>query len=242
MTEPEYKRRFEQPEFRGYFRWTRKLTDQLGIALYHACHEAELRTILEHGELGLRSKWALGLPSYGDWSAPGAWVGLNYFHDGNYYGPFVLEFPLDVLNGRHFMAFKRKGRDNRIRYFFVQYEARIPIYRFEKQIWRNVKPSAYFREINAKELAMRPGVIYDIVVTQPIDLEGVTISAVSHPWCVSKACNGMTLKSSRNHLSKIAEDAFYLWLSESNEYKELFKRFAVLEGTQVELIDPNDRD
>jgi hypothetical protein len=78
MSEPEYRRAFEQDDFRGYFKWTRKLTSRLGGSLYHACHKQALTNILENGELGLRSKWSLKLPKYGEWSAPGTWVGLLF--------------------------------------------------------------------------------------------------------------------------------------------------------------------
>ncbi len=239
MAEPDYKRPFEQGDFRGYFKWTQKLTDQLGGGLYHACHEKGLRSILEEGELGLRSKWSLRLPKHGAWSAPGTWVGLNYFHNGNYYGPFLLRFPLRAINDRHFMVFRRQG-DDRNRYFFVQYEARIPVFSFGKQVWRNVTPAAYFRNGNGEDLAMKPGAIYDIVITQPIGLKGVSIDAVDHPWCIAKICNGMNLNRSRRRLADVAEDEFYCWLSENEEYRRLFRRFSVLNERHVKLFDPDE--
>jgi hypothetical protein len=241
MAEPEYKRAFEQRDFRGYFKWTRKLTSRLGGSLYHACHKQSLRSILQNGELGLRSKWSLKLPNYGEWSAPGTWVGLNYFQNGNYYGPFLLEFPLCVLNDRHFMVFRRKGSD-RYRYFFIQYEAQIPVYSFGKNRWRNVKPVAYFQNTNGQELTMKPGAIYDIVITRPITLDCVSISAVNHPRCVSGNCNGTTFSRNRRHLANVALDQCYSWLSASKEYRKVLKRFPVLDGEKVKLFKPKIRD
>ena len=240
MAEPDYKRPFEQSDFRGYFKWTQTLTDRLGGVLYHACHDDGLRNILKNNELGLRSKWSLRLPKYGEWSAPGTWVGLNYFSKGNYYGPFVLEFPLRVLNDRHFMVFRRQG-DDRHRYFFVQYEARIPVYSFDKQVWRNVNPAAYFQGVKGAGLSRKPRAIYDTVITQPLSLKGVSVNAVNHPRCVAEACTGIRLSRSRLKLANIAIDEFYEWLSENEEYKTLFRRFNVLNGHHVELFDP-DKD
>ncbi len=240
LTEPDYKRPFEQGDFRGYFKWTRKLTAQLGGVLYHACHDDGLRSILKNNELGLRSKWSLRLPKHGEWSAPGTWVGLNYFSKGNYYGPFVLEFPLRALNDRHFMVFRRQGND-RHRHFFVQYEARIPVYSFGKQLWRNINPATYFQDVNGDDLEMKPGAIYDIVITQPLSLKGVSIKAVNHPWCVAQICNnGISLRRSRRELADIAKDEFYDWLSESEEYRKLFSRFNILNRQHIELFDPDD--
>ena len=54
---PEYKRPFEQKDFRGYFTWTDRLSDRLGGSVYHGCHEDEMDAALEAGELPLRSTW-----------------------------------------------------------------------------------------------------------------------------------------------------------------------------------------
>jgi hypothetical protein len=120
MAEPEYKRPFSPQDFRGYFTWDRDLSNHLSGSLYHACHQGELLRILRHEQLALRSKWSITLPEHGTCDVPGVWTGLNYFHAGNRYGPFVIEFPISVLNSRGFMAFRRKDTD-RNRYFFVQY-------------------------------------------------------------------------------------------------------------------------
>jgi hypothetical protein len=42
MTEPNYKISFDVSDFQGYFKWTKKITEELGGHLYHACHEDEL--------------------------------------------------------------------------------------------------------------------------------------------------------------------------------------------------------
>jgi hypothetical protein len=103
------------------------------------------------------------------------------------------------------MAFRRQG-DDRHRYFFVQYEARIPVYSFGKQVWRNINPATYFKDVNGDNLEMKPGAIYDIVITQPLSLKGVSIKAVNHPWCVAEICNnGMSLRRSSRELAGRAQ-------------------------------------
>ena len=131
---PDYKRPFDQPDFRGYFRWSARLSRALGGQVYHACHEDELEQIIEAGQIALRSEWQLKLPKHGTWSAPGVWVGLNYFHAGNNYGPCVIKLPIATLDGCNFMVFRREAAV-RNRYFFVQYESRIPIFSFGKNLW-----------------------------------------------------------------------------------------------------------
>ena len=240
MPEPDYKRPFAQSDFRGYFRWTQNLTRRLGGNLYHACHEDELEEILAGEELGLRSDWKLKLPKHGLWTAPGTWVGLNYFNNGNHYGPCLLTFPLNVLNGKHFMVFRRTSA-NRNRYFFVQYEARLPIYSFDKQLWRTVKADAYFTK-RAKKLYMKTRAIYDIVITHPIPLGDVKIEGVEHPNCISGKCNGSSLKNSRKMVKRHAIGEWKYWMANCEEYAKIMNRFPRLDGAMVRLFDPDDDD
>lgn len=146
-----------------------------------------------------------------------------------------------MLNDRHFMVFRRTGSD-RNRYFFIQYEAQIPIYSFGKNKWRNVDPAAYFQNANGEELAMKPGAIYDIVITHPVTLDRVSIDAVDHPRCISEICNGMSLSRSRKRLAIVALDQCYDWLSASKDYRKLLKRFPVLDGEKIELFKPKSND
>ncbi len=238
MKTPDYKKPFKQSDFRGYCRWSNKLSSLLGGHLYHACHREELETILGDQELKLRSQWSLKLPKHGLWDAPGIWTGLNYFHRGNYYGPFLISLPLAVLNGRHFMVFRREG-DDRNRYFFVQYEARIPIYSFEKTLWRSVKPTSYFQSVD-DGYAMKPGAIYDIVLTEPMGIDDVKIEAVEHPYCISKQCSGLTRSDGQEILQEIAKEEFFNWLKGNRGYARLFNRFPDLDGIEVELFDPSE--
>ncbi len=236
MNQPEYQRPFEQADFRGYFRWSSKLTSEIGGRLYHACHKDGLKTILEDDKLGLRSEWSLKLPKHGLWSAPGIWTGLNYFHSGNYYGPFLVAFPLAVLNGRHFMVFRRQA-DNRNRYFFVQYEARIPIYSFGKKLWRTVNPYSYFQNTSGS-VSLKPGTIYDIVLTTSVNLDDSEVEAVKHSCCISGKCDGISRSKAQNILQDLATREFCRWLERNRGYARLFKRFRTLDGAEVELFDP----
>ncbi len=207
------------------------------MRLYHACHADELREILEDGELGLRSEWALELPEHGTWSAPGSWTGLNYFHQGNRYGPLLLSFPLNVLNRRNFMVFRRVS--DRSRYFFIQYEARIPIYSFKKKLWRNVKPQSYFLH-RKNSLSMAPGAIYEIVVTEPIGLDGITIKGVKHSSCISRKCGGLKASESRRIAQSIALERLHSWMKLSGRYEEFLEAFPDVVGESVDLDLPDD--
>jgi hypothetical protein len=80
------------------------------------------------------------------------------------------------------MAFRRIG--GRKRFFFVQYEAQIPIYSFESKVWRTVIPVSYFTDAGI-------GAIWDIVLTQPIPIENAAITCVEHPSCIPAKCLGL---------------------------------------------------
>ncbi|NGZ07875.1 MAG: hypothetical protein CV088_00585 [Nitrospira sp. LK70] len=225
-TEPDYKRPFDTDDFRGYFTWDSSTTKAAGSRLYHACHQDELEEVLSRGELILRSTWSLNLPEHGLWESPGVWAGLNYYTNGNRYGPFVIEFPLEVLNGKRFMAFRRTG--GRKRFFFVQYEAQIPIYSFESKIWRTVNPKHYFTDTGI-------GAIWDIVLTQPILIGSAVVTGVEHPSCISGKCNGSSARANRKSLRSLAKEKLTELLVSNNEYASFLKRFDVAEGMEITL-------
>lgn len=201
MTEPDYKRRFDVSDFRGHFKWTKKMTKDLGGSLYHACHKNELLKILKKDSLVLRSHWSLKLPTHGVCKVPGVWTGLNYFVHGNHYGPFLIKFPLSALNGKSFIAFRRKGE--RHRYFFVEYEARIPIYSFKGDSWRRVNSKVYF-DSSTNGLHLKDGAIYDVVLTTEIPLKKMQVEPVHHPKCISGKCSGVSKREARKMIEKIA--------------------------------------
>jgi hypothetical protein len=235
---PDYQRPFAQEDFRGYFTWTADLTSQLrNERLYHACHEEELQGYLKKKRLELKSKWSLELPVHGMCHVPGVWTGLNYFHNGNNYGPLLISFPLSKLNGANFMVFRRRSAGSRRRYFFVEYEARIPIYSYDNNQWREVDPCSYFYEEDGK-LSKRLGAIYDIVLTESISLKDCEIRPVNHPFCISGKCSGNGERQGRKLLRDIAKKEFSEWLRVNDEYHGLLKRFPVLDGEEFELFDP----
>lgn len=233
MTEPDYKRHFDVCDFRGYFKWTRKLTRKLGGNLYHACHEDELVDILDNDSLVLRSQWSLKLPSHGVCEVPGVWTGLNYFNTGNHYGPFLIEFPLSVLNGKSFIAFRRKT--GRHRYFFVQYESRIPIYSFKGKSWRKVNSEFYFDSSTKNSLTLRNNAIYDIILTNEIPLKKVEIIPVRHPKCIPSKCNGMSKSETRKALRKIALRHIRDEINYDEVMKPYTKKFPDITGANLEL-------
>ena len=232
--EPDYKRPFATEDFRGYFKWTKVLSRRLQSDLYHACHWDELLEIVEDESLELRSKWSLKLPAHGLYAVPGSWTGLNYYNRGNHYGPFLITFSLSVLNGRSFMVFHRKDVD-RHRHFFVQYEAKIPVYSFRKKLWRIVKPSFYFNESDDKKLNLKRGAIYDIIITEPIPIRNATIEGVNHPHCIPEKCDGMTSSRSTKFIKRLAKRQFKEYLKESRFYERFIDQFPDLEGEKIIL-------
>lgn len=234
LIEPPYQRPFEQADFRGYFTWTARLTKDLGGSLYHACHEDELSEALDDDLLQLRSEWKIKLPMHGLWKAPGIWTGLNYFHNGNYYGPFLIELPLAHLNNRRFMAFRRTG-GGRYRVFFVQYEARIPIYSFGKKTWREVRPEAYFDKNGKDGITLKPRAIYDILLTDPLPLAHASISGTTHVRCISGKCKGMSRQETSAIITRIARRRFKAFLRDSDQYRQFIRRYPDLEGQEITL-------
>jgi hypothetical protein len=235
IKEPSYKRPFSPRDFRGYFTWSKVLTESLSANLYHACHRKELEGILKKGALQLRSKWSIRLPEHGLCEVPGVWTGLNYFTGGNRYGPFLIEFPLHVLNGRRFMAFRREDSD-RNRYFFVQYEAQIPIFSFKGEVWRRVRARAYFHKYKQGRYCRKPGAIYDIVLTQMVPFRHArSVKAVSHPSCIPGKCSGLCLRHAREQLIDIAVDEFASRLEENGILRQMIRKFPDLEGETVEV-------
>lgn len=232
MTEPDYKRRFDVSDFRGHFRWTKKMSKQLGGHIYHACHASELKEILKRNSLPLRSNWSLKLPTHGVCKVPGVWTGLNYFVHGNHYGPFLIKFPINVLEGKSFIAFRRKGE--RYRYFFVQYEARIPIYSFKGNSWRKVKIDAYF-DSSENTLNLKERAIYDLILTTEIPLENIEIVAANHPKCISEKCNGMTKVKAKRRLEKIALRYVRNEIYQKGTLDKYINMFPDIEGLNIEL-------
>lgn len=233
MTVPSYKRPFSPDDFRGYFTWSKALTERLSANLYHACHEDIIEQLLEDEELPLRSKWSIHLPEHGLCEVPGVWTGLNYFAAGNKYGPFLVEFPLSVLNGRRFMAFRRKDTD-RNRYFFVQYEALIPIFSFKGEIWRKVDSRSYFDKHDDDSYGCKIGAIYDVVLTQSISLEeAMSIRGVSHPSCIPGKCSGLTSVRARKAMVKIAAKEIRRRLKKKGILKRMLRKFPDLEDETI---------
>jgi hypothetical protein len=100
---------------------------------------------------------------------------LNRFYNGNIYG-----------------------------HFFVQYEAKVPVYSFRKNLWRTVNPAVYFQKSLDGSLGQKVGAIYDIIITQPISIKSATIQGVKHPRCIPRKCNGVSLRESGLLIKKVA--------------------------------------
>ena len=240
MTSPDYKRPFDPADFRGYFTWTKKLSKKLaGEFLYHACYYSELTEIIEKNKLSLRSSWAIDLPEHGICDVPGVWCGLNYFVNGNHYGPFLIQFPLSVLEGKQFIAFRRGVKTERNRYFFVQYDSMIPIYSFKGDIWRQVNAEAYFAKNNNSTISKKIGGIggiYDIVLTSQVKLNNsVSISSVDHKKCIPGKCNGVRRIKSRKKLRELAKKIVEKELLDSDIIEKAIKKYPDIEGEILEI-------
>ncbi len=220
----EYDRPFIESDFRGYFQWTSKFSKKLkDKLLYHACHYNELKKYLKLKRLTLRSKWSIEFDD-GRWNAPGVWTGLNHFTD-NYHGPYLLEWSINILNDKNFISFRRKD-DKRWRYFFVQYEAKIPLaFRRNDKLWRRVSAESYFFDTKTKGLWLNSNDIYSIILTEELSLNNVRISAVNHPYCVSKKCKGKTQEEANKMLEKVGRMYIYANVKEIKEYKKLLHLF-----------------
>jgi hypothetical protein len=233
---PDFERPFQEIDFRGYFPWTKKLSRSLGGHLYHACHEDELDIILDIGALTMRSTWQIELPKHGLCTLPGVWTGLNDFSD-NFYGPCLLKFPISVLNGRQFMVFWRKGA--RDRFFFVQYESRIPTFTRDGNSWRWVRPEHYFAKIG-DNIYRKSRAIYDIVLTAPLPLTEYEVESVRHPVCISQKCNRMSAEQSAEIVARFAEAQARKVIGESADIQALLNHFPCLIGKKVALQRPGD--
>jgi len=132
------------------------------------------------------------------------------------------------------MLFRREG-GGRNRYFFVQYEAKIPVYSFKDNSWQKVNPDYYFRESGDEKLTMQVGAIYDIILTEPISIKGATIQGVKHPKCIPGKCKGITIKKSREIVTKIAKRKFRERLKKTIVYQDFVSRFPDLEGEEIRL-------
>jgi len=235
MTEPAYRRAFNPQDFLGYFRWSKDLSAGLNELLHHACHENELKLFLENRYLSLHSKWSIDLPEHGVCSIPGVWTCLNHYSPGNNYGPFLIRFPISVLNGRRFMAFLRKGSDRK-RFVFVQYEAFIPIYSIKDKTWKRVDPLSYFEKDSDSSFSLKRRAIYDIVLTERVIIQKETdILPVRHPTCISAKCAGMEVGKARKALRKIVEQEFDRLIDKKNIVRELLQRFPYLDEEDVKV-------
>lgn len=237
MVLPDYQKPFDPDDFRGYFQWKKNLTRKLPEeALYHACHFSELKKIIKKNKLSLRSSWSIDLPEHGVCEVPGVWCGLNFFIDGNYYGPFLIEFSLSVLEGKQFMAFRRGRETERLRYFFVQYDSMIPTFSYKGKKWRRVKAEKYFDENINNSIEKKSGAIYDILLTTPISLDdNVSISSVNHPKCISGKCNGVSRKKSQKKLIKLATKLVKKELYDTDIIEKAIVKYPDIEGEIIDL-------
>ena len=237
MKSPDYQRPFEPKDFRGYFKWTKVMSKKLkNNFLYHACHKDELEDIINGNELTLRSSWSIKLPEHGFCEIPGVWSGLNYFVNGNFYGPFVIKFPLSVLEGKQFIAFLRGARAERNRYFFVQYDAMIPIYSFKGNIWRRVNSDVYFDEDDGKTLQLKPGAIYDIVLTSTVPFSAaMSLSGEKHNKCIPGKCDGLSVVRSRKIMRRIAKGILKKNIIDLGVIKNFINKYPDIEGETIEI-------
>jgi len=130
------------------------------------------------------------------------------------------------------MAFRRQG-DDRDRHFFVQYEALIPIFSFEGEVWRRVRPQSYFTR-NGENLDLKAGAIYDVVLTETVSLDQAkAIYAVAHPKCIPGKCSGITKLRASARMTHIAGEEFLRRLKVSGIIRQMIKKFPDIEGNTI---------
>ena len=237
---PAYQKPFGQDDFRGYFRWTDRFSEQLEVRLYHACHGDEMDEALKAGHLPLRSEWRLKLPQHGFWRDKGVWCGLNYFVAGNYYGPCLFKFPITVLNGRQFMVFLRT-EDGRKRVFFVEYESSLPVYSYEGRPWRVVNPGYYFEKV-VDGYSLTESAIYDLVLTTPLPLGEHTIEWINHPRCISGKCCGSNSHESYKTVNRVAREHAKRVVASCPEIQALMTQLPYLQGEEITLNSLEEND
>lgn len=100
------------------------------------------------------------------------------------------------------MAFKRE--DERKRFFFVQYESKIPVYPRKGNSWKEINCNKFFSG-TSNRLYKKQDAIYDIILTDELKIKDIQIEAINHPNCIPKKCNGLTQKAAKKKLNKIAK-------------------------------------
>ncbi len=108
------------------------------------------------------------------------------------------------------------------------------------RLWRRVQPASYFKGGRGRLLSLRPGAIYDIVLTMPLPLEDVSIEGVSHPQCLPGKCRGISLRKSRSTAREIALNELCQMLLDSASYVQFLQRFPDVVGEELTLPEPEE--
>ena len=231
---PAYQRPFTATDFVGYFTWTKQTTELFSRKrIWHACHRKQLERFLLRGKLTLRSKCEFELPVIENWTVKSVWVGMRSYSDRNFYGPFQIQLPVSVLNGRRFAAFRREDEKDRQRLFLFQYEAEIPIFRFKKNPWRTVKPETLLKESDSDT-------VWELVLTAAVSLAQARIRPTGHPHCISKRCGGSTTGTNRKVLDSVIQAEFQRRFTKCPEYLRFAELFPNAEGLTVTLPELED--
>lgn len=182
-----YDRPFSLTErFLGYFTWVEAFSEFLGeyAGIHHGCHEDELQEALAEDALQPRSVWSTELSDGSIIRRAGVWCTFNYYGSspkGNRFGPFLLDFPCRLLEGRRFALIQRSDPD-RARYTFVQHEEDQPLLPTDP-VWSVADPKAAWEE-------KHDGAIRDLILTTPLPLTGVRITPIVHRECAPGKCSG----------------------------------------------------
>jgi hypothetical protein len=132
------------------------------------------------------------------------------------------------------MVFRRtRSRD---RFFFVQYEARIPIFTRDGKINRRVKMARYFRE-QGQQFCLKDKAIYVVVLTQPVALSGAVIEGVQHPACITGKCAGVKLRSAEAVVQRLGRKVLEHHLQSDAVVRRLLSRFPSLRGQNFRLAE-----
>src|SRR4051794_21193790 len=109
---PNFDSPFTFDELRGYFRWSSDLSRLLAASnrwMYHACHEDHLKRFDKANEMWLRSRFNVDTGDEIE-RHECSWLSLQPWHlthGHNHFGPWTIQLPIDLLEGRTFYVFRR---------------------------------------------------------------------------------------------------------------------------------------
>ena len=102
-----------------------------------------------------------------------------------------------------------------------------------------VNPEHYFDKVGGR-ISKKPGAIYDIVLTTPLQLATFEVESVNHPNCISRKCSGCDANTSAEIVRRLAITRAGEAIGASCEIQQLLDHFPCLVGRKVVLVHPSE--